>query len=103
MNEGYWKLSHDSEICANTEITDMRYLDVQLAKTLKLNLAKQSQAVLRGVKVLFESKKPEDWMAKFVTTYILLHSWEVLMKQQHEIARERKLEVCGVIDLLVHC
>ena len=81
----------------------MRYLDVQLAKTLKHNLAKQSQAIMRGLKVLLESKKAEDWMAKFVATYILLHNWELLMKQQHEIARERKLKVGGVIDLLKLC
>ena len=109
MNEGGWTLSLasdtlasdvlTSDIQAHTEVTEIRYIDDQLAKTLGDALAKICQKIFRGLKSLYKSQDADDWLPKFLVTYILLHHWETLMKQQEAIARERKIEVSGVVRL----
>ena len=104
MNEGGWTLSPASEmlnpdIQAHTEVTELRYIDHQLAGTLRTNLETSCQGFFTELKNLYESKDGDDWMPKFLISFLLLHHWEILMKQQEAIARERKVEVSGAVRL----
>jgi len=93
MNEGGWKLSCTAPICADMEITDMPFLDHQLALILKSALADICKRIMKGLTALYRSKDSHNWIPKLLASYILLHSWQMLMKQQREMAIERGLEV----------
>ena len=104
MNEGGWTLSPASEmlnsdIQARTEVTELRYIDHQLARTLRTILETSCQGFFTELKNLYDSKDGDDWMPKFLISFLLLHHWEILMKQQEAIARERKVEVSGAVRL----
>ena len=108
MYEGGWTLSPSSEepisnILANTDVTEMHYIDHQLALTIKSALENICKVITgERLKKLFESIDADNWMPKFLASYVLLQNWEMLMKQQNEVARSRKVLVSDIIGLLVH-
>ena len=108
MYEGGWTLSSSetpiSKILTNTDVTEVHYIDHQLAWTIKRALETLCKFITgKQLKELYISTADADhWMPKFLATYLLLHHWEMLMQQQARVAHERKVPVSDIVGLLVH-
>jgi hypothetical protein len=55
----------------------------QILEPLRLEVLKNLQTLLRG-------RAHRDWVVGFVTAYILLHSCEMLVRQQADVAKQRE-------------
>ena len=100
MIEGGWHLSgSDSSTFEVPPENDMFYLhnaplvDYQFAGTIWKILTPLRNKVLKQLDEMYDRNKKEEWFGLVLVTFVILHGYGLLMKQQRDLAREFKSKV----------
>ncbi|KAH6898261.1 hypothetical protein B0T10DRAFT_555592 [Thelonectria olida] len=75
-------------------LVDAPFIDYQFSAIMVQDiLIPLRWQVLKQMKVLIHENKPHNWFAIFLASFILLHTYALLVKQQGAFARSRKATV----------
>lgn len=74
-------------------LTSAPFIDYQMSAILVGILEPMKRSLLKRLEKLARERNPELWYTLFLVTYILLHSYGQLAKQQARFARSRGLKV----------
>jgi hypothetical protein len=97
--EGGWKFVQDEMLGLQashggvTLLTSAPFIDYQMSTILVDILGQMRQNLLGRLERLARENNPNLWYILFLVTYILLHSYGKLAKQQAQFARNRGLPV----------
>lgn len=77
------------------EIALPPYIDYQFASILMEKvLAPVSERVLKRLDTLIKKRQPSDWYSIFLSIFILMHSFELIMAHEVQFTKRRNYPVC---------
>jgi hypothetical protein len=103
--EGGWVFSEDQMLglqcsCEGVApLTAAPFIDYQMSAILVDILESLKTSLLDRLERLAREHDPRFWYIHFLVTYILLHSYSKLAKQQAQFARNRGLQVYTLQNL----
>ena len=75
----------------NNKLNEIPYVEHQLTRMLINDfLDPLSTEVLADIDKIKKSSKSDDWLARFLATFIILHNYELLVKRQKAFTISRK-------------
>jgi hypothetical protein len=84
-------ISHGSN---DIEFPDAPFLDYQFAGLARDKILQPCRKfILSELQKLIDGKRKEDWLVIFLTTFMLLNTYSLLIKQQIQFAKETKPSV----------
>lgn len=102
--EGGWEfrgaetLNLDPQGAQPVRLASAPFVDYQFSAIMVEDiLSPLAEDVLRQMRSMIHKKKPENWFAIFLASYILLHSYGLLMKQQRDFSARRQNKVSGTV------
>lgn len=97
--EGGWRFSQEQMLGLQASqggaalLTSAPFIDYQMSAVLIDILESKRQDLLDRLQRLARKHDPRYWYILFLITYILLHSYSKLAKQQAQFARNRGMKV----------
>jgi hypothetical protein len=93
-NESGWVIRNPQLIGIQSgvmaDIKEAPYVDYQIGEILVNDfLVPLCSNLLRDLQTMYASTKSDDWLGKFLATFIILHSCELLAKRQRAVTIKR--------------
>jgi hypothetical protein len=104
-NESGWVIRNPHVIGIGSDSTadihEVPYVEHQIGWILMNNfLAPFCTTVLRDMQAIYASTQADDWLSKFLATFIILHSYEMLVQRQKAFTIKRKWNKVRALSIM---